>query len=200
MKMESDNTCYVRIRRAVKNDARYISAAVIEAVGEEITLGFAGSRDRVPLIHDLFRQLAEADDSQYSYLNSLIAETDGGTVAGVIIAYDGENLHRLRRRFIERANAVLGYDIKEEEMHDEASPDEIYLDSLCVFEPFRHRGIGSELIIAAVEANACLGKPFGLLVDKDNSRARTLYEKLGFRKVGETPFASTVMDHLQLVR
>lgn len=42
------------------------------------------------------------------------------------------------------------------------------------------------------------GKPLGLLCDKTNTRARALYDSLGFKHVGETPFAWELMDHLQL--
>lgn len=184
------------IRKASRSDARAISDAIIEAVGDEITLGFAGSPERVPLVRRLFTELAACDDSQYSYRNSLIAETPDGSVAGVIISYDGADLPRLRMRFIEKTKEILGYDINPDEMTDEASPDEIYLDSLCVFGPFRGRGIARRLIEEAVASHASSHKPAGLLVDYDNEKARRLYERIGFRQVGDTPFAGTLMAHL----
>lgn len=193
----ASNDFPVKIRQAVRGDAPIIARTIIEAVGEEITLGFAGSRERIGLVYKLFTDLAECDDSQYSYLNTLIAETTDGEPVGAIISYDGADLRRLRERFIQKANKILGYDMKAEEMPDEASPDEIYLDSLCVFEPFRGHGIASRLINAAVMSHQSSSKPSGLLVDKDNLRARRLYERLGFTQVGETPFAGTLMDHLQ---
>lgn len=39
-------------------------------------------------------------------------------------------------------------------------------------------------------------KPDVLLVEKSNHRARHLYEKTGFRKIGERLFASEIMDYL----
>lgn len=169
----------------------------MEAVGREITLDFAGSDARLPMVKKVFSDLAAMDDSQYSYRHTLIAEDSAGNVAGVIIAYDGALLHEARRRFIEKANEVLGLHIREEEMVDETSPDEVYIDTLCVFEPYRRRGIARRLIHESTRKNAATGKPMGLLVDKDNSRARSLYESCGFRYVGDRPFAGVMMDHLQ---
>ena len=186
-----------KIQPARRSDAEVIGRAVVTAVGEEISEQFAGSKERLPLVYKTFSDLAARDDSQYSYKNALVALDPEGQVAGVIVSYDGARLHELRRAFIEVANDVLGYDIKEEEMADETSPDEIYLDSLCVFEPYRGQGLAKRLIDAAAKAHASSGKPLGLLVDYDNPRARRLYDRLGFVRVGERPFAGTVMEHMQ---
>lgn len=191
--MESNDN--VMIRPATAADAERIAQAIMEAVGDEITIDFAGTRDRLPLVKQVFTELASREDSQYSYLNSLVAEIDG-IAAGIIMAYDGARLHDLRERFVETANRILGYKIKSVEMADETTPDEVYIDTLCVFEPYRRRGIAQRLIKASTEANRKIGKPMGLLVDKANTRARRLYEKCGFRCVGETPFAGVLMDHL----
>lgn len=121
-------------------------------------------------------------------------------VAGVIISYDGALLHPMRERFVEVANEVLGLDIRAEEMHDETSADEIYLDTLCVFEQYRRRGLARKLIQAAVDLHAASGKPVGLLVDYDNPNARALYASIGFRSVGERPFAGVMMEHMQTGR
>lgn len=186
-----------KIIPARRGDADSIADAVIAAVGEEITLNFAGSEQRVPLVKETFRRLAARDDSQYSYRNSLVALDDEGNVAGVIISYDGEELHYLRKAFISVANEVLSLNIKEEDMHDETSADEIYLDSLCVFPKYRGMGLAKRLIEAASLAHKDAGKPLGLLVDYDNPKARKLYVSLGFESVGKRPFAGTEMEHMQ---
>ena len=51
------------------------------AVGEEIELEFAGSEERRPLALQTFTELAARTDSQYSYLNSLVAVDDDGSLA-----------------------------------------------------------------------------------------------------------------------
>ena len=189
----------ISIRPATKADASYIADAIMTAVGDDITLGFAGSVKRIPLVKQLFKTLAECDDSQYSYLNTLIAEDDNRSVAGVIIGYDGADLHRLRQRFIDKANQILGYSFSQENMNDEASPDEIYIDTLCVFPEFQRKGVATKLIESAIERYNSLKKPVGLIVDEENKNARRLYERLGFRKIGMTAFAVTMMEHMQRI-
>lgn len=178
-------------------DAPYIARAVLMAVGEEIELEFAGSEERRPLALKTFTELASRTDSQYSYLNSLVAVDDDGTVAGVIVSYDGARLLELRRAFFEVAGRVLGLDF-DDSLPVETDGDEIYLDSLAVFPQYRGRGLAVRLIDAARERHAASGKPVGLLVDTDNPKAYALYRSLGFVKVGARPFAGTMMEHLQL--
>ena len=194
--MESMND-HIILRSASPSDAPLIADAIMEAVGSEITLDFAGSEDRLVLVKRLFTELASLDDSQYSYRNTIIAADADNKIAGVIIAYDGADLHKLRERFIEKTQEILGYKISSLEMTDETSPDEIYIDTLCVFPAYRRKGLGLRLIKEATSRHASTGKPMGLLVDKDNLRARNLYEKAGFRYVGDRPFAGVMMDHLQ---
>jgi len=51
---------------------------------------------------------------------------------------------------------------------------------------FQGRGIGSDLILRELAHAKALGKPLRLQVLRANDRARALYERLGFRVVGET--------------
>lgn len=184
------------IRKARKSDAPDIARAIITAVGEEITMHFAGTEERRPLVARLFTELAEAEDSQYSYRNSLVAETDDGKNAGVIVAYDGARLHELRRAFIRKAAAILEFEIDETKMHDETSPDEIYLDSLAVWPEYQRQGLARRLIAAAGEAHKDSEKPLGLLCEPENLNAFALYQKLGFKKSGMRYFAGTMMHHM----
>lgn len=176
-----------------------IACAIVEAIGHEVTLGLAGSPDRVPLVYSVFASLARREDTQYSYRNALVALDSDDEIAGIIISYDGARLYELRRVFIETANNVLGTEFDENTLDPETSSDEIYLDTLCVFERYRGNGLGAKLIEAAAKRHKASGKPVGLLVDYDNPRARSLYVKLGFVPVGERPFAGTMMEHMQLL-
>lgn len=191
------STIDFRLRPARREDAPDIARAVIMAVGEEIATAFGGSPDRRKLVDETFVRTAARDDSQYSYRNAIIAETPDGKTAGVIVAYDGARLHRMRPAFCEEANSVLGYNMKSDEMADETSPDEIYLDSLAVWPEWRGNGLAHKLIKAAIDRHSESGKPFGLLCDPDNDRVRRLYESIGFRIVGMRPFAGVDMYHMQ---
>lgn len=188
----------ISIRPATPADAPCIARGIIMAVGEEIALSLAGSPERRPLIDRLFTELALMDDSQYSYLNSHMAVAADGTVAGIVVAYDGALLHELRRAFTAKAAEVLGLDIDPDKMHDETSPDEVYLDSLAVFPEFRGRGIARRLIACAADKAGTIGKPLGLLCEPENRPAAALYTSLGFTNRGQRPFAGVMMNHMQL--
>lgn len=183
------------VRQATPQDARFIADAIVMAVGDEITRSFAGKDHTVQDVKELFTHLAQMDNSQYSYKNTLVATTPADEVMGLIISYDGALLHPLRKTFISAAKDELDYDLVN--LADETSDDEVYLDTLAVYDKFRGNGIASALINAAIERAKPLNKPVGLLVDKSNNRARRLYESLGFRQVDERPFAGEMMDHLQ---
>ncbi|MDE6301363.1 MAG: GNAT family N-acetyltransferase [Muribaculaceae bacterium] len=185
------------IQSAHRSDAPIIATAVMEAVGSEICMNFAGSAERLSLVTEVFERLASDDCSQYSYRNALVAVAPGGRVAGVIVAYDGALLHSLRPRFIEIANEVLGLHMSDEDFVDETDESEVYIDSLYVLSEYRGRGLAGALIEAAIKRNSDCGKPAGLLVDPDNPKARKVYERLGFRDVGMRPFADVMMHHMQ---
>lgn len=184
----------ITIAPATPAHAPHIARAIMMAVGEEICADFAAPSHTLADVEALFTHLASLPDSQYSYLNSLVALTPTGEVAGVTVGYDGAQLHTLRRRFFEAAAAMLGRDM--EGMADETSPDEFYIDTLAVFPPYRRQGIARQLLAAQAERAAAMGKPAGLLVDFTNPNAEALYTSVGFRPEGTRPFAGVEMCHM----
>ena len=185
----------MKIIPARQSDAQFIGSALVEAIGTEIASGLAGEHHTVADVIDLFASLAAREDSQYSYLNTLVAVDDDGKVVGACVAYDGAMLHELRKPFFKAVTERLGLDLADVE--DECEPDEFYLDTLAVLPEHRGKGIASDLLRASIARAAGCGKPAGLLVDKINPLARKLYERVGFRKVGERPFVHVLMDHMQ---
>ena len=192
----------MKIANASPEDASLIADAILEAVGDEITDGLAGDRCSREDVHDLFMRLASRKDTQYSYTNARIAFSDDGAPMGVCVSYDGAALKRLRVPFFHEACTTLGWKMTSEEMDNfpgETESDEFYLDTLMVLPNFRGQGVARGLIGDARDKAAAAGKPLGLLCDKDNGKARRLYDRCGFQCVGERPFAGTIMDHLQLL-
>lgn len=185
------------IQQATPDHAPAIARAVIMAIGPEIELSLAGAPERLPLVTETFTTLAARPDTQYSYLNTLVALTPDGEVAGVLVSYDGARLLTLRRTFFDTARDLLGLSF-DDTLEPETSPDEIYLDSLAVFPGWRGHGLARRLIRAAALRHASSGKPLGLLVEPDNKVARSLYTRLGFRDAGMRPFAGVAMHHMQL--
>lgn len=178
-----------------KSDAPLIGEAIVSAIGEDIATALAGKEHTVEDVKEMFASLARREDTQYSYLNALVAIDDDGKAMGVCVGYDGGLLHTLRQPFFEAAATHLGIHL--EDVEDECESGEFYLDTLAVLPQYRGRGVASQLLTAMIDRAKLCGKPAGLLVDKDNSRARRLYERVGFVKVGERPFVHVEMDHLQ---
>lgn len=191
----------MKIETATEADAPLIADAILGAIGSELTERLAGEFHTRDEVHALFSRLAARKDTQYSYLNSRVARDEDGKIMGICISYDGASLKDLRRHFFVEANKNLGWHITPEEMDTlpgETEPDEFYLDTLMTFPEYRKRGVGRALIKDAEEKARRAGKPLGLLCEADNMRARSLYESVGFRKVGLRPFAGHEMDHLQI--
>lgn len=190
----------MQILPAAPVHAPLIGRAIVMAIGDEITRNLAGPHHTAADVEALFASLAVRDDTQYSFRNALVAVDDDGAVAGVVVGYDGAGLLRMRRIFFSEAAKQIGLDFgpDADEMAPETTPDEFYLDTLAVFPQYRGRGVARTLIAAAADRAADCGKPLGLLVDKTNTRARALYDSIGFRPVDEREFAGELMDHMQL--
>lgn len=185
----------MKITNAKKSDAPLIARSIMDAIGTEICEELAGNGKALADVERLFTSLAEREDTQYSYLNTLVAVDEDGKVAGVIVSYDGAKLNELRKPFFEAVKTILGKNM--EGVDDETDASEFYLDTLAVLPEYRGRGIAAMLLKGAIDRAAACGKPAGLLVDKDNNRARKLYERVGFRQIGERPFCYVMMDHMQ---
>lgn len=190
----------MKIIPATPDHALLIGRAVTMAIGEEIARNLAGADHTPADVAALFASLAARTDTQYSYRNTLAAVDDDGRVMGLLVGYDGAGLIRMRRIFFSEALKQIGLDFgpDADAMEPETTPDEFYLDTLAVFPDYRGRGIARALIEAVRSRAAECGKPLGLLVDKANTRARALYDSVGFRHVDERYFAGELMDHMQL--
>lgn len=71
-----------------------------------------------------------------------------------------------------------------------------YLYALRVKAPYQGRGLGTRLIRVAEESLGRRGmRIVSIGVGKNNLRARTLYERLGYRTVGEDPGCWSYIDH-----
>lgn len=185
----------MKIIPARRSDAPFIADCVMAAVGPEICEDLAGEGKSVDDVHALFTELASMEDSQHSYRNTLVAVDDDDRAVGAIVAYDGARLLPLREKFFPVAERVINRTFGH--IEPECDPDEYYIDTLAVAPGNQGRGIGRALIRAAKERARLAGKPAGLLVEPENTRARALYTSEGFLPHGTKPFAHTEMDHLQ---
>ena len=181
------------IRPATPYDASPIAKLIILAMGDTLAGKFANSDDPT-VFTALFERFAGLPANPYSYENILVW-VNKDLVCGMIMAYDGGRLKELRLPFLNYTRSKLGFIGTPE---DETQAGEFYIDCLAVFPQFQGGGIAKELINAASARAAELNHDVvGLLVSKDNDKAKKLYTKLGFKVVGEKALLGGKHYHLQ---
>lgn len=189
----------VTVLPAQECDAPLIGKVVVMAVGVELSLSFFAKEDKSKTVADVeafFGHLAAMPNSQYSYRNTLKAVDAQGNAMGFLVCYDGGKLAELREAFFRLAKEELNLFLTAADVADETIPGELYVDSLGVFPAYRGRGVAQALLRSAIVKAGTCGLRLGLIVEKENHPARALYESVGFRQVGETPFAGVLMDHM----
>lgn len=187
----------INIAQATPDKASHIASLIMEAMNTGCCQNLAGPHHTLVDFHCMMTRLVEMDDSQYSYRNTLVAQTTDGIMVGILVAYDGGKLRALRRRFVEEAIVTFGIDYSG--MDDETEEGEFYLDSLAVSSSYRGKGIATRLLQAGAQRAKEMGHSVvGLLCDKGNPNAEQLYTKIGFRYVNDTIWGGHSMKHLQL--
>jgi DNA-3-methyladenine glycosylase I len=186
----------IEIREATKHQAAEITRLIMMAMTDDCCQYFCGEGYGLADFRKMMTMLVEAEDSQYSYRNTLVA-VDGNKVVGISVSYDGAHLHKLRRAFIQAAKAYIGKD--HSGMDDETEAGELYLDSLAVLPEYRRQGIARSLVSATKKKADALHLPcVGLLVDRDNPTGEAFYASVGFRYVGDNQWGGHPMKHLIL--
>ena len=188
----------ITIEQAQVSQASDIARLIMEAMNHECCLYFAGEEHGLSGFHQLMTDLVCRADSQYSYLNTLVALNAQREVIGVCTSYDGAELHQRRTAFVQGCLARFNRDFGN--MDDETAAGELYVDSLAVDVRYRGKGIAKSLLKATIEKAKQLQLPaVGLLVDKGNPKAERLYTSVGFQYVDDNQWGGHAMRHLQCV-
>jgi ribosomal protein S18 acetylase RimI-like enzyme len=186
----------IEIKEATKSQAAEIARLIMTAMTDDCCLYFCGEGYGLEDFRRMMTMLVEREDSQYSYLNTLVA-MDANRVVGISVSYDGGRLHQLRQAFIKAAKAHIGKD--HSGMDDETQAGELYLDSLAVLPEYRRQGIARKLLLATKNRANSLALPYvGLLVDKGNPAGEALYTSVGFRYANDNQWGGHPMKHLIL--
>ena len=181
------------IRKATPNDAEFIATYLLLAM-EDIVYKFIGSKDKAKAREFMLHFVQQANN-QYSYQNCWVAEVNSEVVAAVNL-YDGARLEELRQPVIEHIRSEFSQDFKPE---DETKAGEYYIDSLGVNTSQRGKGVGSKVLQFIIDEYANKQrKTLGLLVDEENSNARRLYLKMGFKTTGVKFLFGKSTEHLQI--
>jgi ribosomal protein S18 acetylase RimI-like enzyme len=184
---------HMLIRKATSKDSEAIATHLLLAM-EDIVYKFIGSRDpeeaRKFMLH-----FAATDNNQYSYQNCWIVQDEDEVVATINL-YDGGALHQLRQPVLGYLKARFNRELTPE---DETQAGEWYIDSLGVDVSRQGNGIGSALLQYVVdEYTKKNNQTLGLLVDKENTKARRLYIRLGFKSAGTKFLFGKQLEHLQI--
>lgn len=183
----------IEIRKAEKKDSKAISEYLLLAM-EEIVYEFIDEKNHEKAMAFMDWCVYE-EDTQYSYQNAWVAVNDT-EIVGAVVLYDGSELLKLRNKVAEYLKNIT---LKPFNPEDETQSGEFYIDSFGVSLKHRGKGIGSKLLQFLIDEFVLNRKQtLGLLVDKDNPNAKRLYERLGFKVVGEKTLVGKEMEHLQV--
>lgn len=159
------------IRPARADDARFIAENVFRAL-----LIDNPSDSQMDVLESICRR----EDTLYSWRNTMIAMRDGRR-AGILVSYDGARYRSMR----DITFPIFLGDEDFSGMDDECRAGEMYCDSLAVEPEFQHNGIGRSMLEEFLRRSAASGLTAAIAVEPGNSKARSLYESLGFSYDGE---------------
>ena len=186
----------VHIEQGTPDKASHIASLVMEAMNPECCQNFAGPHHTLVDFHQMMERLIKMDDSQYRYLNTMVATNSEGIITGILVAYDGAKLKELRRQFIKEAIVSFGIDYSA--MDAETEGGEFYIDSLAVSSNFRGKGIAKQLLAAAIEKARELGiLEVSVLVNNGIQRAERFEGSSGFEYGNDTVGGGHGMRHFQ---
>lgn len=159
----------IKIQPAIAQQATQIAPLIYDAIGtiaHHLTNETEDSK-----VLDGLAKLVEREDNRHSYKNTFVA-VENDTVLGIVVLYDGKRGKELDTLLSEK----LSYYI-EPEAHD----DEYYIDTICVSEQARGKGIGTLLLQFSGDQARKLGfNKLSLNVELEKLKARKLYEREGF--------------------
>lgn len=181
-----------RLRRARAEDAPAAVPLLVEAL-DVLALELAG----VGMLADAwptFRALFAQGGNRYGFEHVHVLD-DGGTLAGVILAYPGRDEPALAAATLAW---LAGRDPGRVLRHQpESRPDEFYLDALAVAASHRGRGLAVRMIEAVCAAAAARGHArAGLLVDEAKPGVQRLYQQAGFTVDGHCDLAGHRYLHM----
>ena len=120
-----------------------------------------------------------SEKNRYSYHHITVAEVDE-KVAGLMLCYEGSMLQTLYepvKRFVRAKLNNPAWEIDIETEHGD-----YYIDSLCVDEAYRGKGIGTALLNVAKQEAKKRKMFLSLNVEYTNVEAKKLYQRIGFQE------------------
>ncbi|MDN6626526.1 MAG: GNAT family N-acetyltransferase [Pisciglobus halotolerans] len=182
------------IRKAEEKDNEQLIDGIIQIYHDMESPLF----EEVPLttLRYMIKESMKDEDYRYRYEHGLVCVRNDKT-AGFVFSYDGTEEGSMDEGFRERLRDHGFEKLASAPLEPETKPNEWYIDNLLTVPAFRKQGVGTELLEAVSSVAVEAGKSIvGLNCDQDNDRAKRLYEKQGFKKVGEVKLGSHLYDHM----
>lgn len=163
------------IALATPADRFYIAPLIHDAIGD-IAFRITGENEEQKMLSKL-QELIALDNNRHSYLNTFVAKLDE-EIVGIIVLYDGKTGRELDRNLENMTFEQKGVSIQ---IDIEAYDHEFYVDTLCVARSKRGLGLGTKLLHFAEQEAIRRGyNILSLNVEVEKTKARALYNKLGF--------------------
>lgn len=169
------------IQPALKEEVHEVLPLLLAAIGD-ISNTLAGTDDETEvrrILADFYMQ----EGNRISYRNVLVDKRDD-CIAGMLISYGGDDAEMLDRPFVTRIGRENGLK-KGDVIALEAKAGEFYLDSIAVDERYQGQGIAKALMSAFEQRGGEQGySKVSLIVEPDNTRAYSLYQKQNYTEDG----------------
>lgn len=165
------------LRPACADDAPFIAAVVMEALGNDVMAHLDTVSPDAAIV-----EVCRRPDTLYSWQHTHIATFPDGRPAGALVAYRGENYRQMQQTTFSMLRHLITFDI--EKMDDETQTGEYYIDSVAVVPESRGMGLGRKLLEHAIACARLEGLAAVLACDPHNISARNLYERIGFHVEG----------------
>lgn len=165
------------IKQALKIDSKELSILILDAIHN--IANTLSAEDEKPKILETLDFYIKMEINRLSYRNIWIYEKEK-QIAGLILAYNSNEIKKLDKPILEHlANKNIFIDSFDKECFE----NEFYIDTVSVFEEFRGEGIAKKLFtFIENKAKNLRFQKISLLVDLENIKALSLYEKIGFKK------------------
>lgn len=183
----------MHIRKAQNQDAKAIATYIVLAM-DDLIYNILGNITETEAI--LFMsELVATPGNQYSYDNAWVMEDKNAQIVAAAVVYDGARLEELRQTVIRKIAETFQRHFQPEA---ETQAGEFYIDTVGVNPDVQGKGYGSTLFQFLIDEYVHRQKQtLGLLVDKDNPKAKALYLRLGFQYVKDVMFVGKTLEHLQ---
>lgn len=181
----------VNFRQATPTDAKQAAPLIIEANGD-ISHRLTGETEPHKVEEEMCT-LFKRDDNPHSHLYTYIAEINGDII-GAMVAYSGKEAIQLDQN-LNNWLAKKGNDL--EEADAESLPDEFYVDTICITQEFRGKGIGTQFFAFSEElAKQQNFSNVSLNVEIQKEDAIRLYKRLGYEIVSPWTIIGEPFHHM----